>query len=331
MSNSTRNNKPLTTEEFIARAKAKHGDKYDYSKSVYTRQKNKLIITCKIHGDFEQQPNNHFSGSGCPRCSKNENLNIELFKDRSVLKHGNRYDYSKSIYNGSEREITIICRKHGEFNQIAKFHYNGGNCPKCRKHVEDNDSFIAKSISIHGDKYDYLDNSFVLGDKNVRIICKQHGVFEQKMDNHFRRDGCKKCKTQRKMISAAMACREDKTSYKRSGYIKICKNNNGMSNLYVIEMEKDGELFYKVGITKRSVNQRFYKNPYKVNGIRFITGDAGFVFDLEKSLHRILSKYQYTPSIKFNGSTLECFSEIPKSIIDFIDRIEKSKQLQLIA
>lgn len=171
----------------------------------------------------------------------------------------------------------------------------------------------------------------MLGDKNVRVVCKQHGVFEQKMDNHFRYDGCRLCKTERKMISAALACREDKTSYKRSGYVKICQDNNGMSNLYVVEMSKDSELFYKVGITKRSILQRFRANPYKIKEIRFITGDAGFIFDLESQIHRIISKHQYTPKIKFEGSTLECFSAMPKEIIKLIDNIDKSNQLQLLA
>ena len=34
----------LTTEEFIARAKAVHGDRYDYSKVEYVNNKTKVII-----------------------------------------------------------------------------------------------------------------------------------------------------------------------------------------------------------------------------------------------------------------------------------------------
>lgn len=45
--------KKLTTEEWIARAKEKHGDKYDYSKSIYTGSQNKITVTCPEHGDFE--------------------------------------------------------------------------------------------------------------------------------------------------------------------------------------------------------------------------------------------------------------------------------------
>jgi hypothetical protein len=58
------NNKKSNTKDFIIKAKEIHGDKYDYSKSSYTGATNKLIIICKIHGEFEQQPNNHLFGKG---------------------------------------------------------------------------------------------------------------------------------------------------------------------------------------------------------------------------------------------------------------------------
>lgn len=253
------------------------------------------------------------------------------FVDRSIKTHGNKYDYSKTVYDGYDKNLVITCKIHGDFSQVARSHISGAKCPKCRKHVFNNETFIAKSKSIYGNKYEYLKDYFISSEENVKVVCKQHGVFKQKMDNHFRYDGCRKCKTQRKMISAAVACRDDKSSYNRRGYIEICRDNNGMSNLYVVEMEKDGELFYKVGITKRTLKERFRSNPYNIKEIKFITEEAGFIFDLEKQLHRILSSYQYRPILKFEGSTLECFSKIPKDIINLIDSMSKSNQLQLLA
>lgn len=54
--------KRLTTQEFIEKAKSIHGDKYDYSKAIYTTAKKKLIIICPIHGEFEQTPDGHLHG-----------------------------------------------------------------------------------------------------------------------------------------------------------------------------------------------------------------------------------------------------------------------------
>ena len=58
------------TTEFIEKAIKIHGDLYDYSKSVYIGCEKKLLIICKKHGEFKQQPNNHLSRKGCPNCGK---------------------------------------------------------------------------------------------------------------------------------------------------------------------------------------------------------------------------------------------------------------------
>jgi hypothetical protein len=46
----------LNKNNFIPIATKIHNGKYDYSKSVYVKAKEKVIITCPIHGDFEQRP-----------------------------------------------------------------------------------------------------------------------------------------------------------------------------------------------------------------------------------------------------------------------------------
>lgn len=58
------------TDYFITRAKTKHGDKFDYSKTIYERSDKLVTITCPKHGDFRQTPTSHLSGSGCPICAK---------------------------------------------------------------------------------------------------------------------------------------------------------------------------------------------------------------------------------------------------------------------
>jgi len=61
-----------TTEEFLKKAKKKHGKFYDYTKTKYVNNRSKLTITCRIHGDFKQRPDDHLRGKGCPKCSKSK-------------------------------------------------------------------------------------------------------------------------------------------------------------------------------------------------------------------------------------------------------------------
>ena len=72
--------KKLTTEQFIQKARLIHGEKYDYSKVIYTKAKDHVCIICNEHGEFWQAPDKHLHGRGCPRCSRpNANLSKEEF------------------------------------------------------------------------------------------------------------------------------------------------------------------------------------------------------------------------------------------------------------
>jgi hypothetical protein len=57
------------TGQFIAKAKRVHGDKYDYSLVSYETTKLPVKIVCPAHGEFEQKPHDHLSGSGCRKCA----------------------------------------------------------------------------------------------------------------------------------------------------------------------------------------------------------------------------------------------------------------------
>lgn len=59
-----------STDEFIEKAKTIHNNKYDYDLTEYINSKNKIKITCKIHGVFEQTPSDHLSGKGCIQCGQ---------------------------------------------------------------------------------------------------------------------------------------------------------------------------------------------------------------------------------------------------------------------
>jgi len=65
------NKQKSTIEEFKKKAIKIHSNKYNYSQVNYINAKSKVIIICKQHGEFQQQPNNHIYGNGCPKCINN--------------------------------------------------------------------------------------------------------------------------------------------------------------------------------------------------------------------------------------------------------------------
>lgn len=59
----------LTTQQFIDKARAVHGARFDYSKAEYIGAKVKVIVGCPEHGEWHVQPGNHLMGTGCPKCA----------------------------------------------------------------------------------------------------------------------------------------------------------------------------------------------------------------------------------------------------------------------
>lgn len=66
------NNKRLTTDEFIKRARIVHSNKYDYSLVNYVNFNTKIEIACHEHGSFLQTPGSHLNGNGCKNCAIDE-------------------------------------------------------------------------------------------------------------------------------------------------------------------------------------------------------------------------------------------------------------------
>lgn len=117
--------KTLTTEEFTALAKKVHGDAYDYTKTEYVDNHTKVTITCKLHGDFQQHPRSHRKGSvGCPLCNGWVHT-PESFTELSQAQFGNKFTYHNTSYTKAREKVTITCREHGDFIQVADSHLRG--------------------------------------------------------------------------------------------------------------------------------------------------------------------------------------------------------------
>lgn len=132
--------KSTKTNSFIEKAKTTHGDRYDYSKSIYVDCLSKVIIICKIHGKFLQSPVYHLRNRGCPQCGKDRVAklfysNTNEFIQKAIRTHGMRYDYSFVHYIDSTTKINICCKRHGKFLQSPNSHLRKSGCPLCKNRI----------------------------------------------------------------------------------------------------------------------------------------------------------------------------------------------------
>jgi very-short-patch-repair endonuclease len=194
-----------TTEQFIVEAKQIHGDRYDYSKVEYTNYKTKVVIICKMHGEFLQSIYLHINCKcGCKKCGdilrgQARKFTTAQFIEKAIEIHGETYDYSKSSYSGCYDKTIIICKNHGEFEQAPINHLRGSGCQKCyddrrgesiRKTTTE---FVDRAIKMHGDRYNYSKSNYISVDDNVTIICNTHGEFVQVAYSHINGQGCPTC------------------------------------------------------------------------------------------------------------------------------------------
>lgn len=199
-----------TNEEFIAEARKVHGNKYDYSKVDYKGNKKYITIICPEHGEFRQKPLSHLQGQGCQKCyDVRRGLTLRIDKDlvfeRFKEKHGERYDYSKVVFEMASDVVEIICPEHGSFFQRCDKHMKGHGCPKCasikngfNKRVKTKE-FIERANAVHHNFYTYekTDTLYDRRDGKVCITCPIHGDFWQDITVHLSGCGCPSCNESR--------------------------------------------------------------------------------------------------------------------------------------
>lgn len=126
-----------TFEDIVNKARSTHGDRYEYLNQVKEGSINYLLISCPTHGEFLQRASSHVYGLGCPKCaadrtSDRRKVTDESWFSRATKVHGDRYLYNSVIRSRNEvTRLSIDCKKHGNFVQIAKDHLNGSGCPTC--------------------------------------------------------------------------------------------------------------------------------------------------------------------------------------------------------
>ncbi len=219
--------KKLTTQEFIAKAKAIHGDRYDYSKVDYKGTENKVIIICKIHKDFLIKPHNFLQGQGCPKCSSHQFITEDSFISRAKKIHRNRYDYSKVDYRRADESVCIICPTHGEFYQKPKVHLAGGGCQQCFSTPKlTTEKFIQKAKVIYGNKYNYSKVKYTGNKNKICIICPVHGEWFVTPNNFLRGSECPKCYGTPKLTTNEFIERAKKIHGDKYDYSKVIYDGN---------------------------------------------------------------------------------------------------------
>jgi very-short-patch-repair endonuclease/ribosomal protein L44E len=186
-----------TTNQIIDKAIVVHGNTYIYEHFIYNGTNIKSIITCSIHGNFQQRPVDHINNrQGCPICAGNIKYTKSDFIIKARLIHKEKYDYSKVEYKTNKIKIEIFCNACNMFFwQTPHMHLQGQGCIKCsgsKKYTTQ--EFVEKSIKIHGNKYNYSKIEYVNAHTKIKIFCnKCMKYFFQNPSEHLNGQSCPFC------------------------------------------------------------------------------------------------------------------------------------------
>lgn len=242
------------TSYFIERSKLVHGDRYDYTKSIYTRSTNKIEIVCKKHGSFWQKASHHMNGIGCPICGGRSPYTTESYICKAKEVHGDKYNYSLVVYSRHKDKIQIICPVHGVFNQIAGDHLQGKGCSRCARNVRlTTEEFILRAKQVHGDKYTYSNTVYISGHNKVTITCPKHGDFTIDPQHFLKGIGCSSCKNSLGSNSVRAWLDNHNISYKAEYKTKECKDKKELPFDFAIS-DENGKL---LGLVEYDGQQHF--------------------------------------------------------------------------
>jgi very-short-patch-repair endonuclease len=68
--------------------------------------------------------------------------------------------------------------------------------------------FIEKAKLVHRDKYDYSLVKYINSTTKIKIICREHGEFEQRLYDHLNGSGCFKCSIENRIIKRTKSIEE---------------------------------------------------------------------------------------------------------------------------
>jgi len=290
--------KKLTTQEFIEKVKAIHGNRYDYSLVNYRGAHKKINIICLKHGVFVQTANNHYRGNNCPKCyadilknSRKDDYNSFISK---VKKLNNKYDYSLVEYVDSQTKVKIICSEHGVFEQTPNNHITKKQgCPICGGSKKlTTDIFIQRAKKIHNNKYDYSKSLYMGMEVKIDIICSKHGIFKQVPKHHLNNHGCPICNESKGEKAVAKYLDDNNIKYIRQKRFNDCRNKHPLSfDFYV---PKNNILIEYDGIQHFEINEHFGGKK----GLEHIQKNDGIKNKYCKNNNIKLIRIKYNENIK---------------------------------
>lgn len=240
---------------------------------------------CRKHGNFIRKPiQSLLTRHPCVHCLRDlpngSNALSASQISKKVSKLDGKFEIQSIEGDGKLARIQIVClenQNHNPLNITTLDNLYGRSfaCPKCahkagqpkrtesirkqqdKKRGERGEEWMLAALKFHGHKYDYSKSDYVGAHTELLIGCPTHGFFTQLAGRHLSA-GCRQC-----------ADEELKGRYTETYFKRYPEETKAPAILYHIKFSLFGNQYFKVGITKTSVENRFSAASGK--GIKYTT------------------------------------------------------------
>lgn len=132
----------------------------------------------------------------CTSCKQKNYRDSFLIQAQSL--YGDKYSFVIPEDFRMGKEITVICKDHGQFLKKPACFLKHPGCKGClsqKKAELSFKSFLEKASVLHDGFYDYSVSkvSYQSVSSKIDIICPQHGIFNTKASIHLSGSGCPNC------------------------------------------------------------------------------------------------------------------------------------------
>jgi hypothetical protein len=246
---------------FLRDARARFGDRFDYSRIQYLRQKVPVTIVCPDHGPFEQTPDKHLNSlAGCPKCgviarsSSRVDGGRKLFLAEFDSRYGDRLELLSS-YVRARDPIVCRCKIHDTKFKTTPDRLGTSRhaCPMCAREATkragtmSQEDFLSRAADKFGAQFDLSCAHYSGMNAKVSIGCPIHGEFSSTPVNFLNSThGCPKCG------KLHVGTAENRIKRLEQGIIKPRP-----TIIAVMRVEVFGITGYKVGITSRTLLARY--------------------------------------------------------------------------
>ena len=250
-----------TTEQFVAEARAIHGDKYDYSEVEYIGCTIPVKINCPIHGSFYQQPTLHLAGRGCMRCNMSGVKRTTLYGIATV-------DISDAHYSDAQRCYTL-------WENMLSRCYNSNILKRCPTY---NGCSVCDKWLLFSNFKQWFDDNYIEGyDLDKDLLIKGNKVYSPETCCFLpHKLNCTINKCQRSRGKLPLGVSFDKTRLKYISYFR-----RSMKTIFIGRYDTPEEAFFAYKNAKEKYIKELAEKYFQEGKITKKVYDALMKYEVE--------------------------------------------------